>query len=56
MLEEADEAELWLGIVKEAQLTESTQLARLYDESRQLRAIFSQSARTAQVRSKKRRL
>lgn len=55
VLEEADEAELWLGIIQEAQLSDWAQLARLCDESRQLRAIFSQSARTAQSRSKKRR-
>jgi four helix bundle protein len=56
VLEEADEAELWLGIVKDAQLSASPRIAQLCDESQQLRAIFSQSARTAQSRSKRRRL
>ena len=42
-------------MIVEAQLSDSTQLAGLCDESRQLRAIFSQAARTAQSRSKKRR-
>ena len=55
LLEEADEAELWLGIIEQARLSDSPELARLCDESRQLRAIFSQSARTAQSRSTKRR-
>ena len=55
VLEEADEAELWLGIIAQAPLSDSPQLERLCDESRQLRAIFSQSSRTAQSRSRKRR-
>ena len=55
VLEEADEAELWLGIIEQARLSDSPELARLCDEGRQLRAIFSQSARTAQSRSTKRR-
>jgi four helix bundle protein len=54
VLEEADEAELWLGMIQDAQLSGSPDITRLCDESRQLRAIFSQSARTAQSRSKKR--
>jgi four helix bundle protein len=56
VLEEADEAELWLGMIKDAQLSRSPDLERLCDESQQLRAIFSQSARTAQNRSSRSRL
>jgi four helix bundle protein len=55
VLEEADESELWLGIASEARMSSSPELARLWDESKQLRAIFSQSARTAQSRSRKHR-
>jgi len=50
VLEEADEAEGWLAIIREKKMSASTDLARLCDESVQLLAIFAASTRTARSR------
>ena len=54
VLEEADEAELWLDISTEKQWGDTERRARLLDESGQLRAIFSQAATTARIREHRR--
>jgi four helix bundle protein len=51
VLEEADESELWLGTVRDAKLSASTNLSRLHQESVELMLIFSQSNRTARANS-----
>ena len=56
VLEEADEAELWLDIIDEKGLGEPAARRWLLDESRQLRAIFSKGCVTARAREKGRRL
>jgi len=55
VLEEADEAELWLDIASEKLWGDAEQRARLLDESGQLRAIFSIACTTAKVRERARR-
>jgi four helix bundle protein len=50
VLEEADEAELWLDVVNERNLGAEALRANLLDESRQLRAIFSRAYSTARRR------
>jgi four helix bundle protein len=47
VLEEADESELWLGTTRDARFSQSPELPRLFQESRELMAIFSQANRTA---------
>jgi len=46
-LEEADESALWLEIVSEGGLTNSSEAPRLLDEANQLSAIFAKSRITA---------
>ena len=48
--EEADESQGWLEFIEAGALLSSADLARLVDESRQLTAIFSASAKTARQR------
>ena len=50
VLDESDEAELWLDVVTERRLSPSKTLSSLLDESRQLRAIFSKAYQTARKR------
>jgi len=47
VLEEADEAEGWLDLLNDAKLSEATELTRLRQESKELRAIFAKACRTA---------
>jgi four helix bundle protein len=50
VLEEADEAEGWLGIVRDGEMSSSKDLLRLCDEGTQLRAIFAAANLTARRR------
>ena len=45
--EEADEAVFWLEYIRDTNLSAGPQLARLYNEAKELRAIFAASYRTA---------
>ena len=47
VLEEADEAEFWLEALADCELAPGVPVAPLLAEARELRAIFSQSVRTA---------
>src|SRR5207247_1086785 len=47
VLEESDESEFWMGVVRDGGLSTSSDVPRLRDESAQLRAIFAQSNLTA---------
>ena len=51
VLEEADESEFWLDVTWETELSRSAEARRLWDESGQLRAIFSTANLTARSRS-----
>jgi hypothetical protein len=55
VLEEADEAELWLDISTEKQWGDTERRTRLLDESCQLRAIFSKACMTARIREHRHR-
>jgi four helix bundle protein len=55
VLEEADEAELWLDIANEKQWGDPKRRAWLFDESGQLRAIFSKACTTARIREHRHR-
>ena len=55
VLEEADEAELWLTVVRDRRMSASDTVPRLCDESTQLRAIFSAANLTARDHSRSRR-
>ena len=48
-LEEADEAEHWLDVIKGAELTAGSELKWLIGEAAELRAIFKQSLETART-------
>ena len=50
VLEEADEAELWLDVARERNWGEAARRQWLADESGQLRAIFSKACVTARSR------
>jgi len=54
VLEEADEAELWLDIANEKSIGNPASRESLLDESRQLRAIFSKACVTARARDRRR--
>jgi len=45
--EEADETEHWLDVIRSSGLAKGAELEWLYSESRELRAIFVQSVKTA---------
>jgi four helix bundle protein len=45
--EEADEAVFWLEYIRDTDLSSEPQLLTLYDEAKELRAIFAASHRTA---------
>jgi len=49
VLEEADEAEHWLGILAEAHIGCGQEQKWLLDEAKQLRAIYQQSVKTARA-------
>ena len=51
--EEADETEHWLTVMRDAQLTSGVEFDWLLNESRELRAIFVQSVKTARMRTKR---
>ena len=55
VLEEADEAEFWLTVVRDRRMSASETVPRLCDESTQVRAIFSAANLTARDRSRSRR-
>ena len=55
VLEEADEAEHWLGILAEAHIGCGHEQKWLLDEASQLRAIYQQSVRTARANNPIRR-
>ena len=55
VLEEADEAELWLDIVSTRRMGDCALSAPLLRESGQLRAIFSKACATARIREHRRR-
>jgi four helix bundle protein len=55
VLEEADEAELWLDISTEKQWGDAKRRTKLLDESGQLRAIFSKACTTARLREHRHR-
>src|SRR5262245_35228868 len=55
VLEEADEAELWLDIAQSKRWGDADRRAKLLDESSQLRAIFSKACMTARAREHARR-
>jgi four helix bundle protein len=50
VLEEADESEGWLSVCEEAQLSNSSELVHLRNESRELRSIFMKANQTARQR------
>lgn len=50
VLEEADEAEFWLSVVRDRRMSTSESLPRLCEESRQLQALFSAANLTARGR------
>src|SRR5579862_5505863 len=52
VLEEADEAEFWLEVVRDSRMSIAEHLARLCTESRELRAIFAAGALTASRRGR----
>jgi len=52
--EEADEAEHWLEILRESRLASGAELDSLWQESRELRAIFVASTATARANQRKR--
>ena len=55
VLEEADEAELWLDVAAAHNWGAAEVRLRLLDESRQLRAIFSKACATARSRERQSR-
>jgi four helix bundle protein len=55
VLEEADEAELWLDVSDEKRWGDNERRAWLLDESGQLRAIFSRACMTARIREHRHR-
>ena len=52
VLEEADEAELWLAIATDRRMGDGTLRERLLAESSQLRAIFAKACSTARIRER----
>lgn len=54
--QEADESEHWLDVLGESKLASGPEFEWLLGESRQLRAIFVASARTARVNARKRKI
>ena len=52
-LEEADEAEEWLDVIHDANLTDQSDLTRLRAESKELRAIFAKAVLTARTRQRR---
>jgi len=48
-LEESDESELWLGTIRDANLSTASTLPILHQESVELMLIFSRSSRTARA-------
>ena len=52
VLEEADETEFWLELLRDGGIISSKKLLPLIDEAQQLVKIFAASKRTAQVRMK----
>jgi four helix bundle protein len=53
VVEEADESEHWLDVLRETRLAAGTEFDWLLSESRQLRAIFVASATTARANLRK---
>ncbi|HEX2442685.1 MAG TPA: four helix bundle protein [Vicinamibacterales bacterium] len=47
VIEEADESEYWLMLLKRAGIAKGVELDRLFDEAGQLVAVFTRSQRTA---------
>ena len=56
VLEEVDEAELWLDILSERALGDDAVRGRLLDESRQLRAIFAKAYNTSKSRDRRKKI
>ena len=52
VLEEADEAELWLDVIGERQLGAASSRTALLNESREIRAIFAKAVQTARHRER----
>jgi four helix bundle protein len=52
VVDEADESEHWLFVIRESGIASGTELDGLLNESRQLRAIFGQSLATARLNHK----
>jgi len=50
VLDESDESELWLSVVRDAEILKSPTVERLRDEAMQFLAIFYQSSVTAKSR------
>src|SRR5262245_40583270 len=55
-VEEADEAEHWLDVIKGAELTTDSELTWLIGEAAELRAIFKQSLETARANNERDKL
>jgi four helix bundle protein len=53
VLEEADESNYWLEVVKEAEIKTGSEVDRLIDEANQLTAIFAATDKTAKLRRNK---
>ena len=49
MVDEADETQHWLAVLEKSGLASGTELARLLQESGELRAIFWKSLSTARL-------
>jgi len=56
VIEEADESEYWLLLLKRAGMARSTELDRLSDEAGQLVAIFTASQKTAIINLEREKL
>jgi four helix bundle protein len=54
VVDEADEAEHWLTTIRETRIATGGELDWLITESRELRAIFSRSVKTARENHRKR--
>ena len=50
VLDESDESELWLSVVRDAEISKGASVERLRDEAMQFIAIFYQSSVTAKSR------
>ncbi len=53
VLEEADESNYWLEVIKQAEIKKGNEIDRLIDEANQLTAIFAATDKTAKLNRNK---